>query len=182
MQYWKMNAKPVRVEKAAGLWGNLHVRASWGAACCAPYKERRLVGGRDGVVLFGEGGAEAEEFVAAGVAAERRKSQEASGEGEETGDVLGGHALEVGVAAIAAVGVERETERDGACVEALFAGFAAPRENIEGADEIVRESAPLGAADFRGVTIWAGDGQGVGRRTEACNAQECATGHSIGEV
>ena len=133
-------------------------------------------------MLLGEGRAETEEFVPAGVAAERREPQETSGEGKETGDVFRGDALEIGVAAIAAVGVERKTERDRAGVKALFALFTAPRENIENADEVVGQGASFGAADFRSVTIWTGDGQGIGVASQDVLAQACATGHSIGEV
>jgi len=88
-------------------------------------------------VFLGERGAEGEEFVAAGIAAQGRETEQAAHEGEEAGDMFRSNALQFGVAAVRAVGVEREAKRDGAGVEALFAGFAAPGENAAEAEEIV---------------------------------------------
>jgi hypothetical protein len=121
-----------------------------------------LVDRGDGKVFFGQGGTKGEEFVAAGVAAERGESQKAAEEGEDAGDVFGSDFLEFGVAAVAAVGVKGKAEGHGARVKALFAEFAAPGKNVGGAEEIVRQRAPLGAANFDGVTAWTGNGQGVG--------------------
>jgi hypothetical protein len=88
-------------------------------------------------VFLGERGAEREEFVATGIAPEGREAEEASDEGEGAGNVFGGDAAEVGVAAVAAVGVEGEAEGNGAGVEALFTGFATPGKNVQSAEKIV---------------------------------------------
>jgi len=88
-------------------------------------------------VFVGEGRAEGEKFVAARVAAERGETEQAANEGEEARDLFGWDAAKVGVAAVAAMSVEGEAKGDGAGVETLFAGFAAPRENFGTAEEIV---------------------------------------------
>jgi hypothetical protein len=98
--------------------------------------------------------------VAAGVAAQGRQAEQSSGEGERAGDVFGGDALKVGVATVAAVGVERQAEGYRAGVETRFASFTAPGEDFRAAEKIVHYRASLGAANIGGVAERARDGQG----------------------
>ena len=76
--------------------------------------------------------------------------------------MFGSDALEVGVATMLTVGVEREAEWDGAGVETGFASFAAPGEDFRAAEEIVHDRTSLGTAYFAGLADRAGDGQGCG--------------------
>jgi hypothetical protein len=87
--------------------------------------------------------------------------------------VFRGDALEVGVAAVTAARIEGETEGHWTGVKALFARFAAPRENVQDAEEIVCHRAPLGTANFAGAAAWAGNVQGS---CDAANLKD-----SIGE-
>jgi hypothetical protein len=47
------------------------------------------------------------------------------------------NSLKFGVAAIATVGIKGKTEGDRTSVEALFAGFTAPRENVKSTGQVV---------------------------------------------
>jgi len=76
--------------------------------------------------------------------------------------VFGSDALQVGVAAMFTVGVERKAKRDGPRMEARFAGFAAPGKNFRATEKIIHHGASLGATYFAGLANRAGDGQGVG--------------------
>ena len=83
--------------------------------------------------------ADGKELMAAGVTAERGKTEEAASERENARDVFRCDALELGVAAIAAPSVEGKPKRDGTGVEALFAVLTAPRIDIDETNEIVDE-------------------------------------------
>jgi hypothetical protein len=47
-------------------------------------------------------------------------------------------------------------------VKTRFAGFAAPRQNVRAAEEIVHHRASLGAAYFAGLANWTSYRQGCG--------------------
>ena len=113
-------------------------------------------------MLLRERRAEGEEFVAAGIAAEGGKAAEAAEEGGPARNVLGSDTLQVGAAAKATVGVERDAKRGGARVKAGFAGFAAPGQNVRGTEKIVHHRASLGAAYFAGLANRTSKWQGCG--------------------
>jgi hypothetical protein len=97
--------------------------------------------------------------VAARVAAQGWQAQETAEEGGGSGDVFGRDFLQLGIAAQAAMRVERKAEWDRAGVEARFTLFAAPGQYPGCAQQIVRERASLGAAQFGGMAAGAGDRQ-----------------------
>ena len=86
------------------------------------------------MVILGNRGAQGEKFVTTGIATQRSESKETTKDCGPAGNVFGSDSLKVGVAAKATVGVEGETKRDGAGVEARFARFAAPGQNFRAAE------------------------------------------------
>jgi len=99
--------------------------------------------------------------VAARIAAQGGKTEKPAYKRERAGNKFGRNSLQIGVAAIATMRVQGKAKRDGAGVEASFAGFAAPGQNFRATEKIVRYRAPLGAAYFGGAADRAGNRQGL---------------------
>jgi hypothetical protein len=94
----------------------------------------QLFDGRDGLVVLGNRRAQGEKFVPTGIATQGSESKETTKDCGPAGNVFGGDSLKVGVATKATAGVEGETKRDGARVEAGFARFAPPGQNFRAAE------------------------------------------------
>jgi hypothetical protein len=69
--------------------------------------------------------------------------------------------LEVGAAAVTAMGVERKSEWDVTSVEAGATLLAPPGHNAHATEQIVEQSPPLRAAGSYGMTDWASNMQGL---------------------
>jgi len=89
------------------------------------------------------------EFIAAGDAAVRRKSKDATEYCCLAGDVLCGDALQFQIPAQAAVGKEQVPNRNAAGPESGFAETATPRQNPSETKQIVHNGAAMGAPEFR---------------------------------
>jgi len=86
--------------------------------------------------------------VAARITAQRGESQESADEGEHSGNMFRGDALEVGAAAVGAMGIERKTERHIAGMEASVTLFAAPGHDANATEKVIQQRTALGAARF----------------------------------
>ena len=78
--------------------------------------------------------------------------------------MLGGDALEVGAAAIGAMGIERKAEGHIAGMETGATLFAAPGHDAGATEKVIEQRAPLGAARPWRMTDWASNEQGFAFR------------------
>ena len=101
--------------------------------------------------------ADGEEFIAAGHAAERGNSQDSRNERCLTRDVPGRYALQLQIAADAAVGKEQAPKRNATGAKPGFAGGTAPGQNSAHGKQVIDDAAAVRTPDFGAATGWANE-------------------------
>ena len=101
--------------------------------------------------------ADGEEFIAAGHAAERGNPQDSRKERRLTRDMPGRYALQVQIAADAAVGKEQAAKRNATGAKPGFAGCTAPGKNSAHGQQVINDGAAVRTPEFGAATGWANE-------------------------
>ena len=121
--------------------------------------------------------ADGEEFIATGHAAERGNSQDSRNERCLTRNMLGRYALQLRIAADAAVGKEQAPKRNATGAKPGFAGSTAPGKNSPHAKQVINDGAAVRTPQFGAATGWANE-FGLDLRSPEKAGPERASAHA----
>ena len=120
--------------------------------------------------------ADGEEFIAAGHATERGNPQDSRNERSLTRDMPGRYALQVQIAADAAVGKEQAPKRNATGAKPGFAGCTAPGKNSAHGQQVINDGAAVRTPEFGAATGWANE-FGLNLRSPERTPPERASAH-----